>query len=331
MCWLDMQQRFAEGLATHLTSGAEVGNGANNHYGDLLASLPADPAMAGLLEPLVLPADAYQIPAETHQLLAAHPLNQEASADQHQPLLQMHQSTSDPARALESSSALSGPSPVRSLPGHAPASMQSVANQQRSADQPTHPAGMLGLQQGIVSCHSLHHAGDAGAPYPQKLQQSGWHDELQAASMRVHTETVPQPTLPVQQSVSTLCAPVATSQSVVQQGTASAQQAAGCCGLGKASSSSQELLNPGPHQLQGLPSASTCLPVCNQVSEEGQAQQLVGRGIGGDEAAALDSLYATIFPHRHTANPITGKSKHVVNVPLKCYSVLDAIELQLSR
>ena len=57
-----MQQRFAEGLAIHLTSGADLHSSAEFPLDDLLAGLPADPTMAGLLEPLVLPADAYQIP-----------------------------------------------------------------------------------------------------------------------------------------------------------------------------------------------------------------------------------------------------------------------------
>ncbi len=75
-----LQQRFAEGLATHLTSGADL---HSCQYDDLLAGLPAHPAMAGLLAPLVLPADAYQVP--TH--LQSFPVEQ----DQHQ------QSISQPA------------------------------------------------------------------------------------------------------------------------------------------------------------------------------------------------------------------------------------------
>ncbi|KAL0043141.1 hypothetical protein WJX79_010371 [Trebouxia sp. C0005] len=46
------QQRFAEGLATHLTSGTDLHSSTSHQYDDLLAGLPADPNMAGLLEPL---------------------------------------------------------------------------------------------------------------------------------------------------------------------------------------------------------------------------------------------------------------------------------------
>ena len=307
MCWLDMQQRFAEGLAMHLTSGAQVGTSADNHYAALLASLPADPAMAGLLEPLVLPADAYQIPAETHQLLATHPSNQEANADQHQSLLQTHQTAFDPARALVSSARLNGQNAIGALPAHASAFTQSVANQQQAADQAMHPAGMLAPQHDVVCCHSLHHAGDAGAPYPQQLQQPGQHNETQVAVVQAHTETVPQATLPVQQPVNALSVPVATSQSTVQQSTVHAQQAAGCYGQGKLSVPLEEPVDPNPHQLPGLLSASTCLPAADHLPEECGTQQLVRRSIGADEAAALDSLYATIFPHRQSAKAPTGK------------------------
>ena len=316
MCWLDMQQRFAEGLATHLTSGAQVGTGADNHYDALLASLPADPAMAGLLEPLVLPADAYQIPAETHQLLATHPSDQEASADQHQPLPQTHQTASDPARAVESFARLNGQNTVAA---HASALTQSVAKQQQPADQAMHHSGMLGLQHDVVSCHSLHYAGGAGAPFPQQLQQPEQHKETQAVSAQVHTKTVPQSTLPVQQPVKTLSVPVATSQSAAQQSTVRAQQAASRHGQDRSSMPLEEPVHPGPHQLPGLQSGSTCLPAADQLPEERGTQQLVRRNIGADEAAALDSLYATIFPDRQSAKASTGKSKHVVGA-LPAYS-----------
>ncbi|DBA85593.1 hypothetical protein WJX77_000333 [Trebouxia sp. C0004] len=62
------QQRFAEGLATHLTSGADLHSSISHQYDDVLAGLPADPNMAGLLEPLVLPAEAYQIPPHLHRM-----------------------------------------------------------------------------------------------------------------------------------------------------------------------------------------------------------------------------------------------------------------------
>ncbi|DBA89051.1 TPA: hypothetical protein ACH3X2_000261 [Trebouxia sp. C0005] len=62
------QQRFAEGLATHLTSGTDLHSSTSHQYDDLLAGLPADPNMAGLLEPLVLPAEAYQIPPHLHRM-----------------------------------------------------------------------------------------------------------------------------------------------------------------------------------------------------------------------------------------------------------------------
>ena len=63
-----MQQRFAEGLATHLTSGADLHSSISHQYDDVLAGLPADPNMAGLLEPLVLPAEAYQIPPHLQRM-----------------------------------------------------------------------------------------------------------------------------------------------------------------------------------------------------------------------------------------------------------------------
>lgn len=63
-----MQQRFAEGLATHLTSGADLHSSISHQYDDVLAGLPADPNMAGLLEPLVLPAEAYQIPPHLQKM-----------------------------------------------------------------------------------------------------------------------------------------------------------------------------------------------------------------------------------------------------------------------
>lgn len=305
-----MQRRFAEGLATHLTSGAEVGT--DNHYDALLASLPADPAMAGLLEPLVLPADAYQIPAETHQLLAAHPSDQEASADQHQPLPQMHQTASDPIGTLAVSAALSSQNGAASLPTHACVLMQSVAKQQQPADQPSHPAGVLGLQQDVVSCHSLQHAGDARAPYPQKLQQPGQQNETQAASAQLHPETVAPCTLPLQHPAGMLSVAAVPSQSCTQS-TAHAQQAAGFCGQGKLSMPVEELEDSGPNQLQGLPSASTSLPAADQPPQKHGAQQLVRCNIGADEAAALDSLYATIFPNRQVARASTGKSKHRIS------------------
>ncbi len=72
-----MQQRFAEGLATHLTSGADLHSSISHQYDDVLAGLPADPNMAGLLEPLVLPAEAYQIPPHLQRM----PYQQ----DHHQP------------------------------------------------------------------------------------------------------------------------------------------------------------------------------------------------------------------------------------------------------
>jgi len=72
-----VQQRFAEGLATHLTSGTDLHSSISHQYDDVLAGLPADPNMAGLLEPLVLPAEAYQIPPH----LQRTPYQQ----DQHQP------------------------------------------------------------------------------------------------------------------------------------------------------------------------------------------------------------------------------------------------------
>jgi len=72
-----VQQRFAEGLATHLTSGTDLHSSISHQYDDVLAGLPADPNMVGLLEPLVLPAEAYQIPPH----LQRTPYQQ----DQHQP------------------------------------------------------------------------------------------------------------------------------------------------------------------------------------------------------------------------------------------------------
>ena len=58
-------------------------------YDELLAGLPADPAMAGLLEPLVLPAEAYQIPPGlqngTDQLLQTETSLQ--MPEQQQPML----------------------------------------------------------------------------------------------------------------------------------------------------------------------------------------------------------------------------------------------------
>lgn len=59
-----LQLKFAEGLATHLTSGTELDTSASQPFEDLLATLPADPAMASLLEPLVMPMDPTQ-PAHT--------------------------------------------------------------------------------------------------------------------------------------------------------------------------------------------------------------------------------------------------------------------------
>lgn len=309
MCWLDMQQRFAEGLATHLTSGAERGIDTDNCYDALLASLPADPAMAGLLEPLVLPADAYQIPAETHQLLAAHPSHHQASSDQRQPLPHMHQTACDPARPQESSATLSDQNPDGGLPAHAPALTQSLANQQQPADQLTHPAGMLEQQQIVMSCQSLHHAGDARASYPQELQQP---NETQAASAQLHPETVTPSTLPLQHSAGTLGVPAVPSQSLTPS-MAHTQQPAGFCGQSKPSMPVEELVDAGPHQLQGLPSASTSLPAANQPPQKHGAQHLVRRSIGADEAAALDSLYATIFPDRQAAKASTGKSKRTSN------------------
>ena len=76
-----LQLRFAEGLASHLTSGAELDTTSNQPFDDLLAMLPTDPAMASLLEPLVMPHDPMpSLHANTHvaatETLAAMPSGQ---------------------------------------------------------------------------------------------------------------------------------------------------------------------------------------------------------------------------------------------------------------
>ena len=86
-CCCVVQQRFAEGLATHLTSGTDLHSSISRQYDDVLAGLPADPNMAGLLEPLVLPAEAYQIPAHLKRMAHEQDHHQPASAcfmDRHQ-------------------------------------------------------------------------------------------------------------------------------------------------------------------------------------------------------------------------------------------------------
>ena len=79
-CCGAVQQRFAEGLATHLTSGTDLHSSISHQYDDVLAGLPADPNMAGLLEPLVLPAEAYQIPAHLKRMVHEQDHHQPASA-----------------------------------------------------------------------------------------------------------------------------------------------------------------------------------------------------------------------------------------------------------
>ena len=85
-----LQQRFAEGLVSHLASGTDMHSSTGHAYDELLAGLPSDPAMAGLLEPLVLPAEAYQIPpglqTEADQLLQTNSYPQ-MPEQQQQPML----------------------------------------------------------------------------------------------------------------------------------------------------------------------------------------------------------------------------------------------------
>ena len=307
-CLLGMQQRFAEGLASHLTSGPEVDSGAGNHYDALLASLPADPAMAGLLEPLVLPADAYQIPAETDKLLAAHPLNQQASADQHQHLSHVHQTASDPGRPLETSAALCGRDTCGALTVHGSALMaqlQFVGNQEQSADH-SNVAGMLELQQGTVSCQPSPHAQAGPTPCSPQLQQQ---DQQHATETAVQPGTVLPGALPVQQSANSLGVPAVPSHLATQQSTAPEQQAARCCEQRKLSVLLEKPVSPAPQQLQGTPSANTCLPAPDQLPQKHNVQP-AGRSIDVAEQAAVDNLYATNFPDRQVLKALTGKSKH---------------------
>lgn len=323
-----MQQRFAEGLAMHLTSGPDVDTGADNHYDAVLASLPADPAMAGLLEPLVLPPDAYQIPAETQKLLAAHRMdNQHAGVDQLQHPPPVYHTTSDPVMAVTPSAVprsrdTGAAVPVQGSASSAQLSIVSIGEQQHYAEQTNRLVGMIGLQTETTDCHpSLH--GDR--PNCQQLELQ----HARAASMQLQTEATLPASQPEQQPASILSVPAVPCQSgaQAQAGTAACAQAheqgdVGCFEQGAPALLSGEQADHCPGQLQDLSSASTWGPAPDQLPPEHVAQQdiLHDRNLDAAQQAALDNLYATIFPDRHISRASTGKSNCMLFLRGECHS-----------
>ena len=209
-CRLGLQQRFAEGLATHLVSGGNAAPGTDSHYDALLASLPADPTMAGLLEPLVLPpeayqvpaeayqvpTDAYQVPAETERLLAEHHMHQAGPTAQHADLDQQ-------------------PAPV---------ACQALMPMEQLPMQPIHPPHQMVLPEPAArqqGCTAQAHLGVVGAAElqqktsscaPMHVVNGVWHEtaqqcsELQArqAALQPPLQAVVSHAMPSQQSYNIL-------------------------------------------------------------------------------------------------------------------------------
>ncbi|KAL3146694.1 hypothetical protein ABBQ32_000919 [Trebouxia sp. C0010 RCD-2024] len=308
------QQRFAEGLAMHLTSGPEVDNGADKHYDAVLASLPADPAMAGLLEPLVLPPEAYHIPAETQKLLAAHRMDdQQAGLNQLQHPPPVHQTASDTIMAVTASavpcSADAGAAlPVQGSASSAQFSEASVREQQHYAGQANRLVGLVGLQSETLDCHPLLHGQRVDS---EQLEQQ----HPMTASMQLQTEAAQPTSQPEQQPTSILSVPAVPCQSgaQAQAGTIACAQAHEQDEQGAASLLSGEQANHAPDQLQGLPLASAWKPAPDQLPPEHGTQQSVlhERNLDAAQQAALDNLYATIFPDRHISRASTDGPEQI--------------------
>ena len=325
----DMQQRFAEGLATHLTSEANMHSSADSHYDALLATLPADPTMAGLLEPLVLPVEAYQIPAETQRLLAAH------QADyQHQQISNMHQPASEPdlnETTLDSAelqhtakgqqvyeSAVVGQQAdseqlTQLLQQHG-TGLQEAAKPMQLKAESLLPAAMLGKESlSMPACL------DDYAPLADDTQQL--HSQLDPVSLRgqdLNLQPEQQVNLGAEQTHVLVCA----SSSNTQAAAPTDHQ------VPKLDHSIQ----PGGHSVdEGIHSSSTDSVLFNtqtdsgkqpsSIIEEWTAHHPARHCIDAAEQAAVENLYATIFPSRQISEAATGKPEHL----LACSSPLQSI------
>lgn len=195
-----MQQRFAEGLATHLTSGADLHSSISHQYDDVLAGLPADPNMAGLLEPLVLPAEAYQIPPHLHRMTFQQ--------DHHQPDSACFVGVAQQPAPLDLSHPVLGRPGQSQAPSHQlalPASRLSLsANQAECTGLPqAHRSGVAVQpdgQQVLASADQLHLCGaEQQLEHPATLADAVEHnatDEQQQLCWeqpeQEHEDSVPQ-------------------------------------------------------------------------------------------------------------------------------------------
>ncbi len=194
-----MQQRFAEGLATHLTSGADVYSSMSVEYDDVLAGLPADPNMAGLLEPLVLPAEAYQIPPQLHRMAYQQ--------DHHQPASACFTGVQQQPAPIDLSHPVSGRPGQPQAPSHQlalPASRLSLsANQAECTGLPqAHDSGVAVQsdgQQVLTSAEQLHLCAEQQLEHPATLADAVEHnatDEQQQLCWeqpeQEHEDSVPQ-------------------------------------------------------------------------------------------------------------------------------------------
>ena len=323
-----MQQRFAEGLATHLTSEANMHSGADSHYDALLANLPADPTMAGLLEPLVLPVEAYQIPAETQRLLAAHSMELHPNAAEQQDMSTVHQlaSESDLHQTMPDS-----PELQHTANGHQACELESaLVGQQADSEQLTQLLEHrgTGLQEETRPVQLRAESAMPAAMLADLLSMSatlGKYATLADGTHQLHSQLASasvsgqhlgmQPKQQLDHAAEHAHVLVSASLSNAE----ATALAAGDVQLPTLDHS----MPPSRHNVgEGNCASSAAGALLNtqtdhgrqpsSIVEEQAAHHLARHNMNSAEQAAFDNLYATIFPSRKTSKAATGKALHLL-------------------
>ena len=339
-----MQQRFAEGLATHLTSGVDVQSSTPFHYDDLLAGLPADPTMAALLEPLVLPADAYQIPAHLHHFIPHQEDHQPRQHSAVQPLQADYQHAPDVAADAQ----------LENQPLSRAAHLQ-ACGEAAQQHQYRNAAPSLAEYAYADNCNQLCWEqpqqqpdstplsclpANMAAYQASQAEDSSRHDMIrQAAGPALHSSpargkcgaetssTRPPLALPAARptgvEVQSVTAPVCQAAKHIEVHPARLPVSAAhavCIQAGDVGAASVTTQTSGPQRLDPAAPHAIGQALTNGSSEkdvEGQQRKAhvkvglqseqQGRPVDVVEKAVLDSLYATIFPDRQATQEPTSK------------------------
>lgn len=314
------------------------------HYDDLLAGLPADPTMAALLEPLVLPADAYQIPPHSHPFIPHQEDHQQKQHSAVQPLqakyqhapyvaadAQLENQPLSQAAHLQACGEAAQQHHYRdAVPSSAEYAYADECNQlcwEQPQQQPDRapssclPANMAAYQASHAEDLSQHDIiRQAAGP---ALHSSPARGRCMAETSSTRPPLALPAARPTGVQVQTVTAPVCQATKHIEVHAARLPVSAAhavCIQTGDVGATSVTTQTSGPQRLDPAAPHAVGHALRTDSSKkdvEGQQRKAhmkaalqseqQGRPVDGVEKAVLDSLYATIFPDRQATQEPTSK------------------------